>query len=150
MRSRLAAVVAVVLLAGCGEAEDLPVATSCTEEPATITAALRTAPEQVALEDGTSISACLANARDAAELQNVGVAFSRAAEDLEAKALKGDAAAAVQLGYLVGAARKGSVKTIAYSSELVRRLERSASVDDGGPEVAAALQRGLAAGEQRG
>ena len=151
MRSRLvAAVVALVVPAACGAEDVPPVATSCTEEPATITAALRAAPGAVRLSDGATISACVKNSRNAAELQNVGVTFSRAAEDLEALALDGDAEAALQLGYLVGAARRGSETTSAYSSELVRRLERSASVDEGGPEVAAALQRGLAAGERQG
>lgn len=151
-RLPLAAAVAVAagIAAGCGSEEDPLVSTACTEAPATITRALQTAPEQVELADGTTLSGCFEAARDAAELQNVGVTMAGAAEDLEAKALDGDATAALQLGYLVGAARKGSVRTVAYSAELVRRLERSASVEDGGPAVAAALERGLEAGEQRG
>jgi hypothetical protein len=141
---------AALLAFGCGEEDVPPIALSCTEPPASITAALRAAPDQVTLTDGATLSACVANAQDAAALQNVGVTFAGAAEDLEALALGGDAEAALQLGYLVGAARKGSQRTIAYSAELVRRLERSASVEAGGPQVAAALERGLAAGEQRG
>jgi hypothetical protein len=151
MRLRHAAAVAAAALAGgCGAEEVRPVALSCTEDPEAVRAALDRAPETVTLSDGTTISGCFETAQSAADLQNVGVTLSAAAEDLEARALEGDADAALRLGYLVGAARKGAERTIAYSAELVRRLERSASVEDGGPQVAAALERGMAAGEARG
>ena len=148
---RLAALLAAALVAaGCQE-ESSPVATSCSAEPETIVRALQAAPGAVTLSDGASISGCQRDADSDADLQNVGVAFSRAAENLEEPALAGDERAALQLGYLVGAARKGAATSIGVTGELVRRLERSAALDDRAPPGAVdAVQRGMAAGEARG
>ena len=148
---RAALLVAVALTgAGCGEDPVAPVSLSCTDEPAAITKALAAAPGPVRLDDGSSISDCVLNARSDAALQNVGVAFSNAAEDLEERALGGDAEAGLQLGYLVGAATKGAETTSGVSAELIRRLERSADLSGVAPEVDAALERGLGAGTARG
>jgi hypothetical protein len=137
--------------AGCSTDEAPPVATSCIGEPATIVRALDRAPGPVTLDGDVALSACLRDARTDADLQNVGVAFSRAAEDLELLAIDGDARAALELGYLVGAARRGAATSSGVGAELVRRLERSAALDDRAPPaVVAAIQRGLAAGEARG
>ena len=148
-RSALLLVLAAALAGGCGEEEVPPVAGSCTGDPAEVVSALSTAPEAVELPDGATISACVKHARAAAELQNVGVTFSAAAEDLEARAIDGDAEAAVQLGYLVGAASEGAKTTGGIAAELVHRLERSAGFD-GTAEVDAALERGVEAGERLG
>ena len=151
MRSRpaLLLVLASGLAGACGEEEVPPVASSCTGEPATVIAALQAAPEAVELPDGATISACVKHARSAAELQNVGVTLSSAAEDLEALALDGDAEAALKLGYLVGAAREGAKTTGGVAAELVHRLERSAGFE-GTAAVDDALTRGVAAGERLG
>jgi hypothetical protein len=148
MRSRLALLCAVAL-AGCGEEEVPPVASSCTGEPGAIVTALERAPEAVELPDGARISDCLRNARTDAELQNVGVTLAGAAEDLEERALEGDEDAALRLGYLVGAARTGASRTSGVGAELVTRLERSAGID-GVSTVDDALVQGIEAGEQRG
>lgn len=149
-RRRLAVLFAAAALGGCQE-EDAPVATSCSAEPATIVRALQAAPGAVTLSDGASISGCLRDARTDADLQNIGVALSSAAEDLEEPAMSGDTRAALQLGYLVGAARKGAATSIGVTAELVRRLERSAALDDRvPPAVVAAVTRGIAAGGARG
>ena len=137
------------LVGACGEEEVPPVAGSCTGDPAAVISALGTAPDAVELPDGATISACVRNARSGAELQNVGVTLSGAAEDLEARAMEGDETAALQLGYLVGAARKGAATTGGVAAELVRRLERSAGFD-GVSTVDDALEQGVTAGEQRG
>ena len=151
MARLLALAAAVLLAAGCGEEEGRPVSTSCIAEPATIVRALQVAPQTVTLEDGETISGCLRGATTSADLQNVGIALSRAAEDLESLAFEGDERAALQLGYLVGAARKGSARTTLITGELVHRLERSAALDDEvPPAVVAAVQRGMAAGAARG
>jgi hypothetical protein len=152
MTGRRAALLLVVasLPAACGEEDTPPVAQSCTGEPAEIVTALAAAPEAVELPDGARISDCLRNATTQADLQNVGVALSRAAEDLELRMLDGDADAALQLGYLVGAAREGASTTSGVGAELVRRLERSAAAGELAPRVEAALERGLAAGARRG
>ena len=148
-RPALLFVLAAGLVGGCGEEEVPPVAGSCTGEPAAVVTALAAAPGAVELPDGATISGCVKNAREAAELQNVGVTFSSAAEDLEARAIDGDTDAAVQLGYLVGAASTGAKTTGGVAAELVHRLERSAGFD-GTAAVDAALEEGVRAGERRG
>jgi hypothetical protein len=138
-----------LLSAGCGAEHVPPVASSCTGKGRAVVTALQTAPETVKLPDGATISACVHNARSDADLQNVGVTLASAAEDLEARALDGDADAGLRLGYLVGAARSGAKATSGVTAELVRRLERSAGVDVL-PAVEHAVLRGIRAGEARG
>jgi hypothetical protein len=125
------------------------VSTACTDGPGPIAEALRAAPGDVRLVDGTPLSACIDAATSDAELQNVGVNMTNVAEDLELLAPSDDRAA-LQLGYLVGAARRGAGSANAVQAELVRRLERSANLD--GPTASArrALQEGMQAGEARG
>lgn len=140
---------AALLAAGCGGEADAPVSTLCTEGPGPIAQALRAAPGEARLGDGTPLSACIDGATTDAELQNVGVAMTNAAEDLELRAPT-DERAALELGYLVGAARRGAGSANAIQAELVRRLERSANLDGATSSSKRAVQEGLAAGEQRG
>jgi hypothetical protein len=144
--------VAALVGGGCQEEAGPPVPPSCTAEPAAIVQALTAAPGAVTLPGGVALSACVRDADSDADLQNVGVAFSRAAENLELPGMRGDERAALQLGYLVGATRKGAATTSGIGAELVRRLERSAAAVDEAPSrrAASALRRGLAAGEARG
>jgi hypothetical protein len=146
--ARIAALGAL-LAAGCGGTDTPPVATSCTDPPATITRALDAAPGTVTLPDGARLSECIRNARSEAQLQNVGIAFSNAAEDLEAQAA-GDPRTALELGYLVGATRSGARTGSGVQDELVRRIERSAALAGASPAVVDALNEGIAAGEARG
>lgn len=150
MTSRsLSVAVAALLAAGCGAADDPPVSALCTEGPGPIAHALRAAPGEARLGDGTPLSACVDGATTDAELQNVGVAMTGAAEELELRAPT-DARAALELGYLVGAARRGAGSASAIQAELVRRLERSANLDGATPSSRRAIQEGLEAGERRG
>ena len=151
MRARCALLLllAAGLVGACGDDETPPVAGSCMGDPAEVVTALRSAPDAVELPDGATISDCVRHARTDAELQNVGVTLAGAAEDLEARALDGDEDAALRLGYLAGAARRGASTTSGVGAELVRRLERSAGID-GVSTVDDALEQGLAAGERRG
>ena len=151
---KLLLLAAAVLIAGCGPGGDEGGGTlspACIEGPAQIAEALRAAPADVRLADGTLLSACVDDAVSEAELQNVGVAMTAAAEDLEQRATT-DEGAALQLGFLVGAARRGAGSATAVQAELVRRLERSAALDPQAATGAArtALQEGLKAGEARG
>lgn len=148
LRTLAALTVSAVLASGCQE-ESEPVAVGCSDEPQAIVEALGAAPGPVRLSDGATISSCLEKADSTADLQNVGVALSAAAEELEAPALDGDADAGLKLGYLIGAAQEGSKTNIGLASELLRRLERSISFDVT-PKVDAAIDRGLAAGRERG
>ena len=149
MTRRFAAVlVAGAALAGCGPEEVPPVPAACTGEPAGIVRALGAAPRAVELPGGGRLSACVGNARSDAALQNVGLVMSRAAEDLELRAVD-DPRAALELGYLIGAARRGARRSSGIQDELVRRLERSGALD-GSAAVDAAIAEGLAAGEATG
>jgi hypothetical protein len=146
--SCVALVLATLAVGACRTDADPPLSPACLRGPDAVHAALAQAPGRVSL-DGTRISACLAGARDMSDLQNVGAILTRVAEDLEARAPE-DPEAALQLGYLAGAARRGWPHTSGPQYELVHRLQRSTALLDARPEAAAALARGLRAGERAG
>jgi hypothetical protein len=75
--------------------------------------------------------------------------LTKAAEHLEDDAPR-DETAALQLGFLIGAARRGGEHANGVQAELIRRLERSGALDGATPAAQSALNRGLAAGEERG
>jgi len=134
--------------AGCRTAEPkLPA--SCRDQPERIAAALRVAPAPVRLPDGTHLSTCLRRARSEAELQDVGITFTQVADALATRLPHSDSAA-LQLGYLIAAARRGAERTNGVGLELQRRLEQTVPLD--GPPLArrAAFERGGAAGRRTG
>ena len=139
-RCLLLGCVGVAWLGACGAGEESPLPASCTDREQ-VEAALAAAPEPVALEDGTRLSGCVRQAETSADLQNLGVTLTAVAEDLE-----GDPARAAQLGYLIGAVRRGTADTSGVGAELARRLERSGA----GSADPRALLRGLRAGEVSG
>jgi hypothetical protein len=145
------AALALVAAAGCGGGGRAPLDAACTSSPGAIERALRRAPAPVMVRPGMRLSDCVAGARSDAELQNAGVVLTGAAEHLAARAKAGDAQAGLALGYLVGAARRGAARTTGLQTQLARRMESAAAfVDEGGPAVAAALERGLRAGRATG
>lgn len=133
------------LAAGCGQSRPRPLPPACTDGPDQVLQALRHAPDGVALTGGTKLSDCVRRAFDDAELQQLGYAFTPAADRLAARATPD---AAFQLGYLLGAVRRGAGKTNGVHVELVRRLESTVTFDD--PALVAAARRGAAAGERGG
>ena len=133
------------LVAGCGQSRPDPLPPACTDGPDQVLRALRHAPDGVALSDGTKLSDCVRQAFDDAELQQLGYAFTPAADRLAARATP---AAAFQLGYLLGAVRQGAGQTNGVHLELVRRLENTVTFDD--PALVAAARRGVTAGERLG
>ena len=143
MRPALALTLAAATLsaAGCGDDKPPPSAL-CAESEATITRALTRAPGRVVLADGTRLSDCVADANDAAELQNFGVVATRVADRL---AERGEA---VELGYLIGAAERGAQHGEGVPLELVHRLAVSARRLPPGHE--AELERGRRAGTRTG
>jgi len=153
--ARAAVLAAVAALAGCGEGGAV-LSAGCTEDDGSVVAALKAAPDEVALPDGTRLSDCVANGLDDADLQNIGITYHRAAERLRAQAETGRGAAAdeaaLRLGYLVGATRKGAAGTNGVMAELQRRIENVAGryTDRATPAGRSALERGLAAGERLG
>jgi hypothetical protein len=152
MTRRLVALLACAVPAAtaCG-ADEPPLAAACTQSSGAIERALERAPVTVRLGDGTALSDCFTNARTDAALQSFGVVAVGAAEHLGARAQHGDAHSAVQLGYLVGAARRGARRSAGIQAELARRVERAATfVEEGGTAASAALARGMRAGEAGG
>jgi len=114
-----------------------------------VAAALRGAPRAVRLADGTRLSTCLKRAQQDGDLQQVGVIFTQAADALAVQARRSDDAA-IRLGYLIAAARRGARTTNGVASELVRRLEQSTGLDGPPAPHRAAFDRGIAAGERLG
>jgi hypothetical protein len=133
---------------GCGQA-DTAFPAACSAGTRAIQKALETAPATVALADGTTLSTCVHRARDGADLQTVGAFYTAVADGLAARVNVSDVAA-LRLGYLLGAARKGARATNGIHEELVRRLEQSARVDEAPPAQQAAFRRGLDAGGRHG
>ena len=143
-----------ILGSGCGSEDDAtPVA--CLEGAAAYEQALAAAPGQVRLDGGTAISECLAPNQTAGDLARVGEAMIEVATGLNAEARKepGDEAA-VQLGYLLGAAERGSEESEGIHSDLVRRLTVAARyAPDRQPlseKFLSAYRDGLAAGRESG
>ncbi len=134
-------------LAGCGGTPALPVA--CTVSADAYDHALAAAPGPVRLTDGTPISTCVARARSTEQLEQVGGLLSTEADRLAARAVA-DPAAALALGYLVGATRRGAAQTNGVAAELARRVETAAALRGAGAASLQALHRGIVAGQPGG
>jgi len=143
-----AGAVAAALASGCGSGDDPPPA-ACGAGARTVLGALQRAPGTVALDGGTRISTCVMRSLDTGEVQTLGFTYVAVANS-ELKLMRRSDDAALQLGFLVGAVRRGANRTNGLQLELVRRLDQVAGV--GGPSGAlgAAYRRGVAAGEDHG
>lgn len=141
----LAGLAVGAVLAGCGStsAEKLPAA--CINGPGIVMKALHAAPGAVTL-DGTPISRCFPRDATGDDLQIVGTNLLAAAQQLGDRARAGDATAALRLGYLFGAAQRGS-KRNGLGTEIVRRL---GAETDGLGRTRGAYERGLRAGLAQG
>ena len=140
--------------AGCGSQDD-PTPVACLEGAATYEKALDAAPGEVRLQGETPIGACLARNQKAGDLARVGEALVETATKLNAEArAQPGGSAAVQLGYLLGAAERGSEESEGIHSDLVRRLTVAARYAPGGQplteEFLAAYREGFEAGLESG
>ena len=145
MRTRMAVALSLLAASGCGnDRETLPPA--CGEGAGEVQAALERAPGPVTM-DGTRLSECLTPDADGADLQNVGTAFLETAVELTPRARRDpNGRAALELGYLVGAARRGGDAAAGFHTELLRRLEQEVAPVRRAP----AFRRGEAAGRRSG
>jgi hypothetical protein len=135
------------LIGGCGnDVHHVPVA--CEEGAGQVRTALAKAPGEVRLETGTKLSDCFTRAADPAEIQQVAGIFIDAAERLAGDArAKPHSPAALQLGYLVGAMRRGTGHTQGIHYETRRRIEQELiGVQVDAPEFV----RGVQAGQRTG
>jgi hypothetical protein len=144
----IAAIGVLMALAGCGShpgirITDLP--SECVGDSGGLVKALAAAPGRV-LVGGRPISNCFRRGEDGAELQALGTGLLAAAQQLGDRARAGDDQAALRLGYLIGAARRGARRS-GLADELIRRLEAETSGLGAGR---AAYQRGLRAGLTQG
>ena len=158
MRAAIATVLIACLAAlaagGCGGQDDsTPVA--CLEGTGAYLTALGDAPGAVKVGGETAISECLAPNQTAGDLSTVGVALVEAATRLNAEARAqpgGDAA--LQLGYLIGAAERGAAETEGIHSDLLRRLAVAARFAPDRDPLSQAFQQayreGFDAGNARG
>ena len=155
-RAILALLLATLALAGCGNAnEQGHTPDACLSGPSQFEAALKDAPGQVRLPDNTPISGCLVSNQTAGGLSNVGNDLLEVATALNAQARRSPGGkAAVQLGYLVGAATRGASETAGIHDVLIHRLETAALYSPAGkpppPPFDHKYETGYAAGKEHG
>lgn len=136
-----------VLLVGCGNA-DVVAAPECLEGPEAITRALERAPDEVRLDGRTRLSACFKQAASESDVQSVGIYFLTATRRLADRVRAAPhSEAAVQLGYLVAAIRRGARTDTGIYYETTRRMEQELQ---GLPIDTPEFRRGLAAGRRDG
>ena len=141
---------AVLAIAGCGKADPAPLGAGCADREQ-LTGALAKAPGPVMLASGTTISACVSSARTDSDLMTLGYSITAVADGLAEQARGGDRAAALQLGFLVGAADRGARNSQGIQSELAYRLESAARrIESAGSTVQAAFEQGRRDGRARG
>jgi len=153
-----ALVAAVTCLAavfgGCGNQDDsTPVA--CLQGKDIYLAGLAKAPGAVELAGETAISECLAENQQGGDLATVGEAMVETATELNGEARTVPSSpAALRLGYLLGAAKRGADQTEGIHADLIRRLTVAARYAPGReplpPGFAAAYRRGFDAGHTNG
>jgi hypothetical protein len=151
MSRRAVALASLALAAapfGCGD-DKHPLPAACVTGVRPVTQALGRAPGPVRLAGSTKLSTCVARARSDADIQTVGIVFTRAADELAGSLDRSDRSA-LQLGYLIAAVRKGARHTNGVHLELVRRVEQTIGLHGPPPPRRALFDRGLAAGERTG
>lgn len=152
--SALLAAVCLIVVPGCGSQNDsTPVA--CLEGAGAYEKALREAPGEVLLSGETPISDCLTQNQSGGDLARVGEATVETATALNAKAREEDGGqAAVELGYLLGAAQRGAEDSEGIHTDLVRRLTVAARFAPGkeplSPQFLSAYREGFDAGHSGG
>jgi hypothetical protein len=149
------AVVAGLLIAGCGGDDDEVAPTACLGGQEDYLAALEGAPEEVRLEGSASISDCIVEGQDGGELAQVGEGMVGAATELNRLARQDPAGPdTARLGYLVGAVQEAASTTGGIHEDLVIRLDAAARFTGGERALPASFERafgtGYAAGQASG
>lgn len=132
---------------GCSRGDDEGVAASCREGSAALAEALQDAPGRVTL-GGTPLSECINDTSDGGALHDVGQAYVQVTSRLADRAAGDpDGAAALQLGYLMGALRRGQFGAQGVGHELSRRMRSELERVD---VRSRAFRRGERAGRDHG
>lgn len=153
----IAVACAAALLAGCGggRGDDAETPAACLEGSTAYVKALAAAPGKVALAGETPIGECLTENQGGGDLATVGEALVSAATELNAEAREDPGGqATLELGYLVGAVKRGADGTEGIHTDLIRRLvvaARFAPGDDPlSPAFMATYEEGFDAGRAGG
>jgi hypothetical protein len=137
----------ILALPGCGGDDSDGVPGACANGADAFRAALRAAPGPVRV-DGVALSDCLSDTSEPENLQLVGGFFVEVAAGLADEARQRPSGRAVlELGYLVGAVRRGASDTQGVHYELLRRLDQELGPLD---TRTSAFRRGLRAGRRAG
>ena len=132
--------------AGCERQSQPELSSACSDmTAASVEQALGAAPAPVTFE-GETLSGCLEDNADAQDVQRIGAIYVAAAAKLADEARSDpNGQAATQLGYLVGAVRRGAGGTQGIHDELRRRVEQELQGLD-----SPAVERGERAGRAGG
>jgi hypothetical protein len=142
----VATALAALVLAGCGSEPSSQVPVECKVAPAAVERALLRAPGDVRL-GGRRLSECFAPGSDAGDGQALGLAIVPAAEHMAPDARAHPrGAAALRLGFLIGAVHRGAARGRVYA-ELERRVRQ---VLAGFDTTSPAYRRGERAGRDHG
>jgi hypothetical protein len=146
------AALAAGLITGCGSKKQDLAPAACLATNEGYLHALERAPGPVRLGGSVPISSCLVPEQDAGQLADIGHEMIIAATKLNVEARRNPGgAAAVQLGYLMGAVAKGADP---IHTDLVRRITAAARFNAGGGTLPASFERafgrGYAAGHSSG
>jgi hypothetical protein len=134
----------MALAAGCGAAQPLPA--GCLAGSEAILDALEAAPGPVRVEE-TPISACLGQTASVDQAPALGSLVDAAAGLADSVAEDHDSRSALELGYLIGAVRKGAGDPPGVHSELLRRLALELErVDTRSPSFRRGEEAGRASG----
>ena len=135
------------LIIAIAKPEKTGVPVECKQGPEAFENALGAAPAPVRL-GGVPISECLARRAEAGDVQTVGSALVPVASRLAGPARRSpEGAEATQLGYLIGAVRRGSSSSQGIWVNLRQRIESEALGVEEGSE---AFRRGERAGRESG
>ncbi len=119
-----------LMASGCSRQEPATVPAGCQAGAEAVTRALARAPAEVTVE-GTSLSSCLVPASEAVDVQEIGSVYLSVASRLAREARADpEGPAATQLGYLMGAVRRGAGRTQGIHSEILRRLDQEVAIVD--------------------
>jgi hypothetical protein len=144
--------IAAALAAGLGACGDsVPsVPAACTgSSVAALERALAAAPNQVRLADHSRVSECVDSGARSDQLQAVGFQLTAVADDLAMRASH-DRTAALGLGYLIGAVRRGGGHVNGVAGELIRRIENDGALPGAAAPLVDALRAGISAGQRNG
>jgi hypothetical protein len=151
MLRRSLALVAGLVLAGCGSDDDPETPAACLADADTYLAALETAPADVRLDGTTPIGDCIVDGQDGGELAQVGEPLVTVATELNRRSQEDPGGeATVQLGYLVGAVQEAASTTGGIHQDLVIRLDAAARFSAGNAPLPASFERAFGAGYAAG